>query len=342
MVRGIIRIFYEKRPLIFQRPFCISNRVLERPLAQPLIVLTGRVHIFERSGSLKLKTVKDRLIAVQKKAEAASNHQSARRQKMTVGFFLLFAVLGLGFFLTSKLWMPANIKITHTLPGTSAELSSYASVTIKRWDFDTDQNLLEVEIEKDAGVTGRDYSYAVNAYGDQNTNQIPLEVTYSGESFFAVQIPDAAKYREVILLVRLDIGDQSYGTYFYCDMDQANQTSIKKDKTEAEYMKLNLLSKADIKEQEARTLQEENEMLKSRIEEYNQSIAAIRKEQKYQSGEELDRSNGRIEEYTSAINASEKTIRQNEERIALIGEEADAIQQRAEAIGGEPGQNETQ
>ena len=194
------------------------------------------------------EAIKAKFTAIQKKAEAANTRQSASRQKWTVGFFLLFVVFGLAFFLMSKWWMPSNITIKHTVPGSSVSLSTYAELTVKRWDFDVTQNLLEVEIEKDAGVIGKDYSYAVNAYGNSSTNQIPLDIVYNGESFFVVQVPNVARFEEILLLVRLDMEEQSYGDYFYCDMEQASRVDIQKEKTDAEYMQLNLLSKADIKE----------------------------------------------------------------------------------------------
>ena len=278
------------------------------------------------------EAIKAKFTAIQKKAEAANTRQSASRQKWTVGFFLLFVVFGLAFFLMSKWWMPSNITIKHTVPGSSVSLSTYAELTVKRWDFDVTQNLLEVEIEKDAGVIGKDYSYAVNAYGNSSTNQIPLDIVYNGESFFVVQVPNVARFEEILLLVRLDMEEQSYGDYFYCDMEQASRVDIQKEKTDAEYMQLNLLSKADIKEAEALHLRQENEVLQDRIAEYSQSITAIQSEQQYQSGEELDKSTARIEEYTSAINAAEKTIADNEERITLIVNDAGAVRQRAENL----------
>ena len=54
------------------------------------------------------EAIKAKFTAIQKKAEAASTRQSASRQKWTVGFFLLFVVFGLAFFLTSKWWMPVS------------------------------------------------------------------------------------------------------------------------------------------------------------------------------------------------------------------------------------------
>lgn len=281
---------------------------------------------------MNLEIAKKRISQTQKKLQTVNTHPTAGRQKLTVGIFLCIVFFGMAFFLTSKWWMPANTDIQHTVPGTSYDFSSFSTVTIKRWDLDKSQNLLEVEFEKDDGVTGSEYSYAINAYGNESTNQIPLEISYSSESFFVVQIPNASSYQEIILLVRLDMDKQSFKQNFYCDLAQAHETSIQKDKSDVEYIKLNLESKADILEAENETLLEQNRSLNEKIEEYNQSIESIQSEQQYQSGEELDRSNARIEEYTSAINAAQKTIQDNEEKIQASQQKADDLRARAAEI----------
>ena len=76
-------------------------------------------------------------------------------------FFALFAV-----FLTSKLWLPSDVPVQNTVPGTSLQTSESVAVSLRSWQYNPDRHFMEAAFSYQVPDSGRSIPFVLTAHTD--------------------------------------------------------------------------------------------------------------------------------------------------------------------------------
>ncbi len=243
------------------------------------------------------------------KTTIKSHHRESR---MVYIGGVLFFILGFVVFLTSPMWMPTDPPV-HSPLGQEHIFTTESTMTLKRWDYDKAQNVMEVEFKKSNDYVTEEYSYFVTAKDEQN-RQVDVRVMYNSDNLMVLQLDDVNHATQVSLTVDLLVGQSDVVTYtstFFCDPTLAQTAELSKEpKSDLAYVKGSIQSDIAIHELQIKELQATIEEIDADLVAYEDRIEAIEQGLSLLTGTEKTEAENRITLYSQEVHGLEgdKTI----------------------------------
>ncbi|XCP83589.1 hypothetical protein ABXS75_10890 [Roseburia hominis] len=253
--------------------------------------------------------------------------------------FLIFFVIGNVFFLTSNQVFrgtPSMIEITEF----NSDLSwNDRTIQMKRWDYDPENSLMEVElsIDKNESLDGiRNYSYAASEY---NEGAMKVEAVAETEDMLVIQIKEIPK-RYTVVALHVSVPGEGEGTDLavYGDRNSITQKSIH-TKTTDEYEAEKIEREIGELEKLIRLEEDKIEQEEKTVENGIARVRELRAKKDYQTEEEQSKTQSQISEIESRIEASRSEVRKGEENVreyqARIEKETELLSKYEGGIGHE-------
>lgn len=164
----------------------------------------------------------------------------ARRSASNKYLIILFVSVALYlFFFATGSFFPYTGKLYETPLWTTSRLSDRTALTLKRWEYDPAQQLMEVELS----VEDSYYNYRTQLAPTAMTRKLsplPVQVTVSSRELLVLHINSIpTRFEAVALTVTADTGESP--VKFYCDARSVAKTDLAIG-SEMEYRRLSLES----------------------------------------------------------------------------------------------------
>lgn len=253
--------------------------------------------------------------------ELERNHKKNTRMKR--GVLLLGA--GYLFFLTSRLWYPAQAEYIEPTPLFEIQTYDTYEISVESWDYSEDQEMMEVYLAlENTGILDLELSYeAVERTG----GDLPVVMRLREPELTVLQIKELpANWKEVSL--RISGSEKADMLRLYTNVEEVHRVEeiVDTDRTgyEKEHDRLRVAHNKELirdKQEEMADLVSENEKIEKRIRELENSLEE-------QTEEEQAESHGRIEQAQAGIAT-------NKEKITALEEEIKSLEEKNKLLEGE-------
>ncbi|MFU0831532.1 MAG: hypothetical protein ACFWUC_01110 [Oscillospiraceae bacterium] len=267
--------------------------------------------------------------------EKSNRNQNRQYQIVLTVFFVLMTV-----FVTGKLWLPSDVKIQNSEPGTKKTVSAGTSLILNSWQYNRNDGYMEVAFTVQTSDKTQRLSFYPTAHTNVSKN-VPMDVSvaYSSADFLLLQIKNVPQNWQVISLwVDTEPNENRSdpaaltGANFLCDARKVEINNSLKPQPELNYEIQSVYNQIDAVQQE---IYEQNQKIESanlEIEQLNFDIAALKADQKYQTQDEIQQSNAIIESKTSRINSLKNMIENYQTQIETAQEKLKKLNQKLSDI----------
>lgn len=250
------------------------------------------------------------------------NKINLKKNKESIRFLIIifFFVGGYMFFFSSMYWMPASVDASYLTRIGVENTWNDRKVTINRWDYSEELNLMEVELTvENKSYDGKniyDFS-AVDLRGRKLTAEIQVE----DADWIVLQIKDIPdKWSDISL--RMEIADDNRERLkLYTNINDVNKVSSIEKLNRTGYLQKRFESEID-------NYKAEVEEKKSKINKLNQEIAEVRKEIDRITEGKLYQTEKQKQESDSLIADAQSTISSKEKQIGTLNGEIEEINLR--------------
>lgn len=250
---------------------------------------------------------------------------------------VLVAVTLLGLFFTSTSWFKSTDDIQATAIGDSVDFSNDVSLTLKRWEYNPDTELTEIEIAKNSILVDDDYSMTMNLYADGET-VLGLKIAYDSDAFMVLQSTDRARKADYLQLNMIYQHENANGEsttethVFTADMQTIEQNpSLSMDKTDAQYEKLSIQNDIQLQEDKIKQYTDRINELSQNITNYKSDLEDLQANMDNLTSEERSAAGTKINRYNQAIKQAEDEITAKQIDIEALEKDIQTLQKKLES-----------
>src|SRR5699024_2870234 len=247
-----------------------------------------------------------------------------------------------GVFFTSKYWMYDDSAIAQTDYDKSINGLSQTTLTLRSWEYNPTNHLMEVTIEREhTGTDAVEPSFTFEAKGKETKDLYPGKKVYESDDIMVIHIENIPSTYYVIGLFVTEHRDnkilkQEYKKQFKDDNNEAA--------TDVDKMEQSTLPKPEeviivgdyrkIKENKNLVIKSEKEYKKENIIEEMKRIekANLKQDMKNETKEEKDQSEKEIEQKENAIASAEEEIEQYKNHVKELKEKYENREEKLEAL----------
>lgn len=250
----------------------------------------------------------------------------------------LFLLGGYTVFFTSGFWLPYNGTYSFTAPGSRLEFANHRTVTLGRWDYSPQQDLMEVELEIDnPNFDGLDkYICGVvirTGFGEQTGS---IKTVIAQDDFFVLHIRNVPKnFTELSLKIQVNSETVSGTAKLFSNKDSIRQVVHLSEKTKSEYLKDRVLALTEEYQSQIDLLQKTNQELQAKIKNIQAKNAQLEQDKKYLTERDIQKTNDRIADNESQIKALREQIIVNESAVTEYQLKIQKAKEKAEDITSE-------
>lgn len=250
----------------------------------------------------------------QLKKKAAENVNKEYQRFLTV-FFILMTV-----FVTSKLWLPSDVKVMNSSYGTQKNTSASTSLVLESWQYNKQENYMEISLKFKNADDTQDIKFKSTAHTNRNKS-IPLNayVAYSSNDLLMIQIKDVPQKWDVISLwvdekdaLNSSPEDEKLealkGANFFCDIREVKINNSLKPQSELNYALKGICNQMSEIKKENSEINNKINSLNAEIKQLEFDISALKDNQKYQTQDEIQKSNSTINSKKSKIDDTKNYI----------------------------------
>ena len=233
--------------------------------------------------------------------------------------FLLVILGGYAVFFTSSFWLPYSGNYSFTPLGSAVEFANHRTLTLSRWDYSPQQNLMEVELEIDnPNFDGLDqYLCDVVIRTGSGEQKGRVKTMVAQDDFFVLHLTNIPKnFTELSLRVQVNSETVTGTAKIFSNKDEIRQVSSLTAKTKSEYLKDRVLALTEEYQQQIQILQKTNEELSAKIENIQKKNAQLEADKKYLTDQDIEKTNQRIASNESQIESAREQILGNESAIS--------------------------
>jgi len=264
-------------------------------------------------------------------------------------FFSLIAV-----FLTSKIWLPSDVKIQNSNIGTKKATTSGTEITLKSWQYNPSNHFMEAAFSYDNSDGTQDIKFVSAAHTDTNKAvKLDVSISYSSNGFLVVEFQNVPQNWNVISLwidsssqisslspdtdsdISLesnsespDSNDDNQGANFLCDIRKVSLNQSLKPQASLYYSLQSVDNEISAGKRQIAALKEKANEANADISQLNFDISALKSNQKYQTPEEIEQSNAAIQNKNSQINNLKNDIVQYQSGIRNGRQKLKKLQQK--------------
>ncbi|MER2459857.1 hypothetical protein ACFRGK_06430 [Bacillus subtilis] len=281
-----------------------------------------------------------------------------RRKKSWIYYVILsMTLMGLVFFLCSKIFIHTESPILQTALNKPVQLSTSGSVMVNRWEYSQEKNTMEVQIQLEEVDMEDGNSISFVAQEKVNPNQnLPTKIVYQDDGFYIVQIKKInPEFGAVALDVMRKPEDDSQGiddadslkeevtseddndseeeervleATLYTDQRKVKINNNLGNKTEQEYAMSLINSEKKSVDNLLEKYAQAIKKIDSREEDLEQKIAVLKDDLKYQTSEEKDETNSKISMKEDEINSLKETKITYENEIKAQKDKLEKLNQK--------------
>lgn len=246
------------------------------------------------------------------------------------------------FFFTSNMWLKVATSVIETPLGTSIDLGSDTTVTLKSWKYNKDSKYMVVDIGTDCRYVDTDYSFQV-AVIDNLGRAVSTDVVYSNLEFMVLalsDIPNCSSLDIVITLVikgsALDISsvsEESKGksvsaTFTSLIDDIEIDNNISTDLSEDEFIIQDWNYDIDVLNIQIKDVQDSIQANETVITNAEEKMTELEESKAYKTTDEIEVINSQIEKLNGVIETAKTDILESESDIAKLHEKITIVEQK--------------
>jgi small-conductance mechanosensitive channel len=216
-------------------------------------------------------------------------------------FFILMTV-----FVTSKLWLPSDVKVMNSSYGTQKNTSASTSLVLESWQYNKQENYMEISLKFKNADDTQDIKFKPTAHTNRNKS-IPLNayVAYSSNDLLMIQIKDIPQKWDVISLwvdekdaLNSSPEDEKLealkGANFFCDIREVKINNSLKPQSELNYALKGICNQMSEIKKENSEINKQINSCNAEIKQLEFDISALKANQKYQTQDEIQKSNASV------------------------------------------------
>ena len=291
------------------------------------------------------------------------NH--VRENKFYIGIILTLCIL-LGVFFTSKYWMYDDSAIAQTDYDTSIDGLNQTTLTLRSWEYNPKNHLMEVTIEREhTGTDAVEPTFTFEAKGKETKDTYSAKKVYESDNMMVIHIENVpSSYHAIGLFVTEHRDDkilkQEYKEQFKNDNDEMTTDSDETEqsvlpepeeiiivgdyrkikdnkdlviKSEKEYKKENLMEEMKrIKEETSLITKESIPFEEDLIATLTKEKATLKENMKYETKEEKDQSEKEIEQKENAIVSAEEEIENYKTHVKELKEKYENREEKLDTL----------
>ena len=234
-------------------------------------------------------------------------------------FLTIFLVL-IAIFITSKLWLPSDVKVMNSDIGTQKSMSESTSLILESWQYNKHDNYMEVSLKIKNADDAQDVKFNPTAHTNRNKS-VPLNayVAYSSNDLLMIQIKDVPQKWDVISLwvdeknvLNSSPEDKKLetlkGANFFCDIREVKVNNSLKPQSELNYALKGICNQMSEIKKENSEIDNKIDLLNAEIKQLEFDISALKANQKYQTQDEIQKSNAAINSKKNKIDDTKNNI----------------------------------
>lgn len=245
-----------------------------------------------------------------------------------LAFFFLMAV-----FLTSKIWLPSDVKIQNSDIGTARNTTTGTEIVLKSWQYNPSASFMEATFSYTDSDSSQSMKFSPVAHTDTNkARALSTSVPYCNNGFLVVQINNVPQNWNVISLwidskdEQINLNDTEsevdaesnsedanvdsieQGANFFCDTRKVVKNSVLKSQAKLYYSLQSIDNEISADKARIKQLNNNIAAANANIQQLNFDISALKSNQKYQTADEVKQSNSTIQNKNSQISDLKNNI----------------------------------
>lgn len=261
----------------------------------------------------------------------------AENVNRTYRIFLILFFSCMVVFLTSKVWLPSDVKIQNSDMGTTRTTTAGTELTLKSWQYNPDSRFMEATFTYQDSDDTQDIQFTPVAHTDTDkTVKMDVSIPYSSNGFFVIQFRNTPQNWHVVSLwidstenqisdltpdtdsgiastsgsesSETDAGQQ--GANFFCDVRKVSKNQSLKSQTKLYYSLRSVDNEISADKKQIALTQKKIDDANLEISQLNFDISSLKSNQKYQTPDEVSQSNAAIQNKTSQISNLKNNIAQ--------------------------------
>ena len=234
-------------------------------------------------------------------------------------FICLFAV-----FLTSKLWLPSDVKIQNSAVGSGRNVTGSLTLVLNSWQYNTKKRYMEASFTIRGGDEMSDYKFVPVAHANvSRTTPLNVSVAYCSNDLLTIQFKDVPegwqvislwiKSQDVIDTASLDASSSEAsvdleGANFFCDSRAIAVNNSLEPQSALNYSLQSIYNQMKDIRSDIVSLNKNVSTANVQISQLNFDISSLKANQKYQTQDDIQKSNSAIQSKTSQVNDLKNTI----------------------------------
>jgi hypothetical protein len=243
------------------------------------------------------------------------------------GIIIFLFIAGYTFFFTSSYWMPQSSDAKAFTHLGEAQEWEAREVSVIRWDYSEEQELMEVELD----ITNKAYD-GINKYKysaiTKSGEQLEVKAVVEEDNWVILHLSNVPeRFREISL--RMDMDDYSDDTLkLYTNVNKVSKVSKIEEKSVQEYKLLKLENQKKLCEKEIKALEKKISDSNNKVKNIESEIERLEGLKAYQTSKEQENTDYAINEANSQIEIEKglvedygSQIQEFREKIKILDEE---------------------
>lgn len=232
-----------------------------------------------------------------------------KKNKESIRFFIIifFFVGGYAFFFSSTYWMPASVDASYLTRIGVENTWNDRRVTINRWDYSLEQNLMEVELSVENKSYDGKNTYDFSAV-DLRGRKLVTKTQVADPDWIVLQITEIPeKWSDISLRMEIACVNQDR-LKLYTNINDVNKVTTIESLNRTGYLQKRFESEIANYQAEVEAKKNEIEKLQREITEVQKEIERITEAKLYQTDKQKQESDTLIADANSTISTKEKQI----------------------------------
>lgn len=241
-------------------------------------------------------------------------------------------------FLTSKLWLPSDVKVTSTTLGTALNTSVTTSVKLRSWVYSPTNHYMEITFDVDNTDNSQSIKFTPSARID-TARSVPLhaETVLSYNGTLVIQIKDVpTNWHYVSLWIKDNLNtpvsadDSMSGANFFGDIRAIKINDSLQPKTGLAYAVQSVVNQIENVNSQVKNYNTQIQQEGADIDQLNFDIKGLKDNQKYQTADEVKASNSAINSKQSQIDTHKDNILKLKSQIQDCNDKLKKLNQKLE------------
>lgn len=253
-------------------------------------------------------------------------------------FFVLFTV-----FLTSRLWLPSDVKIQNSEIGSEKNVTGGVVLVLNSWQYNMVARYMEVSFTIQGADETQDYKFIPTAHTNLNkATPMNTAIAYCSNDLLTIQIKDVPKKWQVISLwvkgqdvlndgdsvTSSEDSDDLEGANFFCDSRRVLVNQTLEPQSALNYALQSIYNEMKEVREDISSTNQKISAANAQISQLNFDISSLKENQKYQTQDEIQKSDSAIQAKTSQIDNLKNTILSDQAQIKTDQEKLKKLNQK--------------